>query len=70
MAAGVGTFILPSIDYRADGQEILVTSTQSVSSVVFTLSGSTVVGGPTSLVTGGFFRLRYDSISNTWNRVG
>lgn len=69
-AAGVGTFILPGIDYRADGQEILVTSTQAVSSVIFTLSGSTVIGAPTSLVTGGFFRLRYDSISNTWNRVG
>lgn len=68
--ASIGTFVLPVFDYRADGQEILVTSTQSVASVVFTLSGSTVIGAPTNMVAGGFFRLRYDSISNTWNRVG
>lgn len=69
-AATVATFVLPDFDYRATGQEILVTCTQSIASVLYTLNGTTTVGAPTSLAAGGFFRLRYDSISNTWNRVG
>lgn len=68
--APAGTIILPSIDDRAHGQEVLVTCTQAVTALTVVGSGATVLGAPAALAANGFFRLRFDSISSTWYRIG
>lgn len=66
----VATVILPGLDDRATDQEVLVTCTQAISTLAVNGNGGTVRGAPGSLVANGFFTLRYDSINNTWYRVG
>jgi hypothetical protein len=68
--APAGTIILPGEDDRAHGQEVLVTCTQAVAALTVNGSGATVAGAPASLAANGFFRLRFDSISTTWYRIG
>lgn len=68
--AASGTINLPDIDNRANGQEVLVTVTQEVTSLTVNGLGASVAGAPSSLGANGFFRMRYDSISNCWFRVG
>lgn len=68
--APAGTIILPGADDRAHGQEVLVTCTQAVAALTFNGSGAAVAGAPTNLAANGFFRLRFDSISTTWYRIG
>lgn len=65
-AFATGTIVLPISSAAVDGQEILVTSTQSVAALTVNGYGATVVGAPTALGTGGFFSLRYSKFSNTW----
>lgn len=69
-AAPAGTIILPGIDDRAHGQEVLVTCTHAVAALTVNGSGATVAGAPAALAANGFFRLRFDSISSTWYRIG
>lgn len=68
--ASSATIILPGIDDRASDQEVLVTATQAIASISVTGLGAAVLGAPNSLSANGFFKLRYDSINNTWYRVG
>lgn len=65
-----GTIVLPSYANCADRQEILVNSTQAVTTLTITPNGSTVTGAPTTLAANAFFRLRFDAINSTWYRVG
>lgn len=69
-AFAAGTLILPGIDDRANGQEVLLTFTQAVAALTINGNGASVAGAPTSLSANGFFKLKYDSISSTWYRVG
>jgi hypothetical protein len=68
--APAGTIILPGIDDRAHGQEVLVTCTRAVAALTVAGSGAAVAGAPASLAANGFFRLRFDNISSTWYRIG
>lgn len=68
--APAGTIFLPGIDDRAHGQEVLVTCTQAVAALTINGSGAAVAGAPASLAANGFFRMRFDSISSTWYRIG
>jgi hypothetical protein len=68
--ASTGTVILPGIADRANGQEVLVTCTQAVTALTVSGSGAVTAGAPTSLAANGFFRMRFDLVSNTWYRVG
>jgi hypothetical protein len=65
-----GTITLPTAANVADGQEILCNTTQVVTALTVAGNGATVVGAPTTLAANAFFRLRYNSILNTWYRVG
>lgn len=71
-AAGLGalTLKMPLVDNTIDRQEVLVNSTQSVTTLTLDANGSTIVGAPTSLSANGFFRLRFDAVMKTWYRVG
>lgn len=66
-----GTIILPTPATAAIGQEVLVTSTQAVTALTVSGNGAVAVNGaPTTLTANGFFRLKYDSVSQSWFRVG
>jgi hypothetical protein len=68
--APAGTIILPGIDDRAHGQEVLVTCTQAVTALTVNGNGAATAGAPAAMAANGFFRLRFDSVSATWYRVG
>lgn len=65
-----GTIVLPAVASCQHGQEVLVSTTNSITTLTINANGSSVVGGPSSLAAGGFFRLRFDGIYKTWSRVG
>lgn len=65
-----GTLVLPAVANCVDRQEILVNCTQAVTTLTVSGNGSTVTGAPTALTANGFFRLRFDDVTNTWYRVG
>jgi hypothetical protein len=63
-----GTITMPASP--ADGQEVLVACTQSVTTLTVSGNSYTVTGAPTTLAANAFFRLRYDGVLHSWNRVG
>ncbi|MGD2065744.1 MAG: hypothetical protein PVI43_01060 [Candidatus Bathyarchaeota archaeon] len=66
-----GTITLPALAKVSDKQEVLVNTTQEVTS--FTVDGNgavAVTGEPTTLSANDFFRLKYDGTVQTWYRVG
>jgi hypothetical protein len=69
-AAPAGVIVLPDVENRAHGQEVLVTCTHPVAALTVNGSGANIAGAPAALTAHGFFRLRFDSISNTWYRIG
>lgn len=65
-----GTLVLPAVANCVDRQEVLVNCTQAVTTLTVSGNGATVTGAPTALTANGFFRLRFDAITDTWYRVG
>jgi hypothetical protein len=65
-----GTIILPNVANCVESQEILVSSSQTVTALTINLNGALGVGTPTTISSGGFFRLRFEPILKTWYRVG
>lgn len=65
-----GSIKLPELGKCADRQEILVVTTQAITTLAFDANGSTLVGAPSTLAAGEFFRLRFDAVLSTWFRVG
>lgn len=53
-----------------DKQEMLFNTTNAIASITAADPQPTTVGYPSSLAAGGFFRMKYDLNSDTWNRVG
>lgn len=53
-----------------DKQEVTVSTTQILTAVTHDGNGATVLGAPTSMTANGFFRMKYDSVNNTWYRIG
>lgn len=65
-----GTITLPLNTGVPDGTEVLVTTTQEITS--FTLAGNgaaAVYGAPTTLLAEEFFRMRYVQSTNSWYRI-
>ena len=65
-----GTLTLPAVANCVDRQEILINTTQTITALTVAANGATVTGAPTTLAANGFFRLRFDDVTNTWYRVG
>ena len=63
-----GTVTLPAA--AVHGQEVVAACTQAVTTLTVAGNGNTVNGAPTTLAANGFFRLRYDGVLDTWNRIG
>lgn len=64
-----GTIVLPPQANCIDGQEVLVSCTQAVTTLTVSGNGSTVNGAPTTLAANAFFKLRYDGVFKAWYRV-
>lgn len=62
----VGTLVLPTILYNQ--MELTISSTHAVTTL--NITGGTVNGAPTTLAANGFFKLRYDGVSQSWFRIG
>jgi len=66
-----GTITLPLNTGVPDGTQLLVTSTQVITTLSISLNGASAVSGsPTALASGGFFTLRFYQPTNTWYRIG
>jgi hypothetical protein len=65
-----GTVVLPAVATAADGQEVLLHTTQSVGTLTTSGNGASVNGAPSALSQFGFFRLRFDGVNGSWYRVG
>lgn len=62
-----GTIVLPPASGAADGQEIVLYTSQEVTALSFTLNGATAINGAPSGIQGGAsLTLRYDSLSVAW----
>ena len=64
------TIQMPLASTCVENQELLVSTTQAVSSLTVNVNGGAGVGLPTSLSAGGFFRIRFEPVLKTWYRVG
>jgi hypothetical protein len=62
-----GTINFPSASVGVDGQEILVSCTQSMAALIVT---GPVVGAPTAISALTPFRMRFDGVFKNWYRVG
>lgn len=65
------TITLPAIANLVDKQEIMVVSTQELTSLTVSKNDATdIKGEPTSLSAEGYFKMKYNSFYDTWYRVG
>ena len=65
-----GTIVLPAVGNCVESQEVLVSSSQTVTALTVSTNGATIVGAPTTISSGGFFTLRFEPVLKTWYRVG
>ena len=62
-----GTIVLPAIGVAADGQEIIISSTEVITSFTVDKNDATAVyGAPTSMAVGDKFTLRYNTQTTSW----
>jgi hypothetical protein len=65
-----GTITLPLNTGVPDGTELLVTTTQTITSLTLDLNGaSAIFGGITTLVSGGAIRYRFYQSTNSWYAI-
>ena len=65
-----GSIKLPERYSVSDGQVLLVACAQQVNNLSVDGNNALVIGAPNALEANGFFKLKYDKLSNTWYRVG
>ena len=66
-----GTITLPLNTGVADGTEVLVTSTQIITTFTLAANGaSNTYGAPTTMAANAFFRMRFHLATNSWYRIG
>lgn len=65
-----GTIVLPLLDQCIHQQQVLVHTTQAISTLTVNGNGAGTSGAPTSLAAAGFFRLQFDAVNAAWYRVG
>lgn len=65
-AFAAGTIVLPPVADCFDGQTVIVTSAQAITTLTVNGNGATVNGAPSGLGTDGFFQLRYYALTSTW----
>lgn len=70
-AAGyaAGTITLPALANCKDKQEVLVFTTQAITTLTVAPNGATVLGAPTTAAANDSFRLRFDKVLSTWYKI-
>lgn len=70
-ALATGTVVLPAPSVAADGQEVLITTTQPITSFTLNGNGATAVyGAPLVLAAEDWFKLKYNALTTSWYRIG
>jgi hypothetical protein len=65
-----GTITLPLNTGTPDGTQVLVTTTQIITSFTLALNGAAAAfGAPTTLAANAFFTMRFYQATNSWYRV-
>jgi hypothetical protein len=65
-----GTVTLPLNTGTPDGTEVLVTTTQIITTFTLAANGAAqLYGAPTTLAAGAYFRMRYVQATNSWYRI-
>lgn len=65
-----GTVTLPLNTQTPDGTELLITTTQQITSFTLALNGAAAAyGAPSTLAAEDFFRMRYYANTNSWYRI-
>lgn len=65
-----GTITLPLNTATPDGTEVLITTTQQITTFTVAANGaSAVYGDPATLAAEDFFRLRFYQATNSWYRI-
>ena len=70
VSMATGSIKLPERYDVTDGQVVLVACSQQVTNFSVDGNNALVIGAPNTLAANGFFKLKYDKLSNTWYRVG
>lgn len=65
-----GTVVYPAVATCVHGQELLITSTQAVTTLTTNGNGATVNGAPTTMAANSFHRLKFDGVNKSWYRIG
>ena len=66
----VGTITLPLNTATPDGTEVLITTTQQITTFTLGLNGAAAAfGDPTTLAAEDFFRMRFVQATNSWYRI-
>ena len=61
-----GTITFPLSTTITDNQEILIFSTQAVTTLTLAGNGASIVGAPAGIVQNGAMRFKYNSLVSTW----
>jgi hypothetical protein len=65
-----GTITLPLNTGTPDGTEVLVTTTQEITTFTLALNGASAANGaPSTLLANEFFRVRFVQSTNSWYRI-
>lgn len=70
VSIATGSIKLPERYTVTDGQVLLVACAQQVNNFSVDGNNALVIGAPNALAANGFFKMKYDKLSNTWYRVG
>lgn len=68
-AYAAGTITFPLSSTITDNQEILIFSTQAVTTLTLSGNGASIVGAPTGISQNTGMRFKYNSLAATWYRV-
>ncbi len=65
-----GMIKMPYVTNALDRQEILVTTSQTITALTVNANYANTVGAPSTLAAGEYFRMRFEAVTDTWYRVG
>jgi hypothetical protein len=68
-AYATGTITFPPLANLADNQEILIVSSQAVTTLTLSGNGATVSGAPTGINANGTLRFKYNALGSVWYRI-
>jgi hypothetical protein len=69
-AYAAGTITFPLLSTVTDNQEIIIFSTQAVTTLTLSGNGATIVGAPTGISQNGALRFKFNSLATTWYVIG